>query len=172
MKLTNIIRDAFVRAAINDVPLVDYDELMRSTAMSAAVAALPPAVRKLWNDKATQAFVHLEHTYFGDRDIGRIGVCLPAMRGETLKLPDDTVNEIRGMLEKRQVQAETVDQLKRDLRAVAYSHSTRKALVAALPEFERYLPEDEAKALRTVPAIANVVSSFAKAGWPKDKVAA
>ena len=55
------------------------------------------------------------------------------------------------------------------LRAVAYSVTTRKALAAALPEFEKYLPPDDAAAIRTLPVVANVVADFVKAGWPKGK---
>ena len=40
-----------------------------------------------------------------------------------------------------------------------------------LPEFEKYLPADEQKALRSVPVVANLVADFTKAGWPKDKAA-
>jgi hypothetical protein len=47
--------------------------------------------------------------------------------------------------------------------------STRKALVDLLPEFEKYLPADEAKAIASLPAVANVLSDFVKAGWPKNQ---
>ena len=47
---------------------------------------------------------------------------------------------------------------------------TRAALAAALPEFEKYLPADEPKALRSLPSMANVASEFVKAGWPKKSV--
>lgn len=64
-------------------------------------------------------------------------------------------------------QQQTRSALKDRLRSVAYACSTRKALLAALPEFEKYLPEDEPAALRTLPVVANVVADFVKAGWPK-----
>jgi hypothetical protein len=50
---------------------------------------------------------------------------------------------------------------------VAEGASTRKALVAALPEFEKYLPAEVEAPVRSLPAIANVVAEFTKAGWPK-----
>lgn len=46
--------------------------------------------------------------------------------------------------------------------------TTRKQAAEVLPEFEKYLPEDEPKALRTLPALANVAADFVKAGWPKN----
>ena len=53
--------------------------------------------------------------------------------------------------------------------AAAMSCTTRKALANLLPEFEQYLPEDTPAAIRSLPAIANIVADFSKAGWPKDK---
>jgi hypothetical protein len=70
---------------------------------------------------------------------------------------------------KRSLQEKARADLRSKLKSVAYSVSTRKALVAALPEFEKYLPADEAKAVRTLPVVQNVVADFVKAGWPARK---
>ena len=43
----------------------------------------------------------------------------------------------------------------------------REALAAMLPEFEKYLPSETPALDRTVPAVANVVTDFMRAGWPK-----
>ena len=50
--------------------------------------------------------------------------------------------------------------------------TTRKQAAEAIPEFEKYLPADEPKALRSLPALANVAADFVKAGWPKGQKAA
>jgi len=42
-------------------------------------------------------------------------------------------------------------------------------LTDAIQEFENYLPEDEAKAARSLPVVTNVVADFVKAGWPTKK---
>lgn len=42
-----------------------------------------------------------------------------------------------------------------------------KALRAAMPEFAKYLPEADKAPDRSLPVVANVVSEFTKAGWPK-----
>ena len=62
--------------------------------------------------------------------------------------------------------------LKSQLKSAAHSVTTRKALAALLPEFEKYLPADEAAACKTLPVVQNIVADFAKAGWPKGKKAA
>lgn len=169
MKLTNTIRDAFIRAAMNDVPNVDYTEQIRKVACDDAVAALPPAVRKLWNDKATRNFLNLNHATYG-----RVSVAYPSdtKYGEARKLSPSAETAVTELADKAKAEKSARDSLQSRLRAVAYSMSTRKALAEALPEFAKYLPEDEAAALRTVPVIANVVADFVRAGWPKDKAPA
>lgn len=165
MKLTNYMRDAFIRAAMNDVPSVDYVGQANTIASAALAAAFAKEFPGVDMEKA-DASGWLKH----------VGVKMPvnlpnlftaapsyeclekdakvwAKLCELDKLHDRQVRERNGLQEK--------------LHAVAYSVSTRKALVAALPEFEKYLPEDEPKAIRSLPVVANVVTDFVKAGWPK-----
>ena len=163
MKLTNSIRDAFVRAAMNDVPSVDYVEQYRKVMIDDGVAQLPPAVRKLWDNKATRDYVNLVH-------VGRYGefsVCVPGLSDHKVS----TAAAEMGAALKAQSEAQdaTRKSLRSKLEQAANSVSTRKALVDMLPEFEKYLPADEAAANRSVPVIANLVADFSKAGWPKGK---
>ncbi len=167
MKLTNTIRDAFVRAAMDDVPApVDHKEAIRSLAMADALAALPPKILAAWKDVGTREYIKTCTAWLAD-----VSVCVPTSvsysrdhafsedakaKAAVLKAEMKTSNDARKALETK-------------LRAVAYSVTTRKALAAALPEFEKYLPPDDAAAIRTLPVVANVVADFVKAGWPKGK---
>lgn len=162
--MTNIIRDAFVRAALDDVPSVDYAEQYRELMTKHAVSRLPPAVRKLWDNKVLRDYVALVRV--GSR-YSDFGAYVPGMSDF---LPSDDASSAGAALKKQHDdQEDRRAKLHRDLRGIAYSVRTRKALVEALPEFEKYLPADEVAANRSVPAIANLVSDFAKAGWPKGK---
>lgn len=160
MKLTNTIRDAFVRAAMDDVPSIDYDEKIRAEAMKAAVALLPAKVRAAWLDKEARQFIATNYLTVGNTSVSAPGVGTNEWR-----------EKLRGvcaeLVAAEGIQREQRGNLRARLKAVAYSVSTRKALADALPEFEKYLPADEAAALRTVPVIANVVAEFVQAGWPK-----
>lgn len=167
MKLTNTIRDAFVRAAMNDVPSVDFEEQYRKLMTDDAVAQLPPAVRKLWDNKAARDYVHL--TQVGDR-YRSFHAYVPGMRG--FKPSTEATEKGQALKAQQEAQEATQRQLSENLKSAAYSVSTRKALVDMLPEFEKYLPEDEAAANRSVPVIANLVADFSKAGWPKGKKSA
>lgn len=161
MKLTKTIQDAFVRAVMADVPKIDYREKIRSVALKLAADRLPPKVRALWKDSELRGFVKTSQFYIHEA---------------YYSLPGDYSNEL-----KNEIAAATIDldaaedaqnvaaaDLKGKIQAVARSVTTRKALADLLPEFAKYLPPDEAAALRTVPVVQNVVADFVKAGWPKD----
>jgi hypothetical protein len=160
MRLTNTIRDAFIRAAMADVPKIDYQEKTIKVVMEDAIAQLPPKVRAIYKDKDLSRFVKTEDSYFGNAYVR-----VPCGGGD-FRLTTDTAAKVQELKEADKSQNDRNQELSQKLRAVAYSCQTRKALVDALPEFEKYLPEDEAAACRTLPAVANVVSDFVKAGWP------
>lgn len=158
MKLTNSMRDAFIRAVMDDVPSVDYTEQIRSAAMKAAIEAMPPKIQAAYKDPTSRDYI-TTHWFYGD-----IGAQLPGLRKEDL-----IKAAVASLVAKKDAQDAARSDLKKKLKGVAYSVTTRKALADALPEFEKYLPADEAAASRALPVVANVVSEFVKAGWPKDK---
>lgn len=162
MRLTNYMRDAFVSAAMNDVPREDFEDQIQTLLTKAAISCLPPKVRALYDDPATRDFVcHTQLPYgFNRTYVPGLGT-----------LPVGTQEKYNGLKEKQKEQDTRLHDLRRQLRGVAYSARTRKALVALLPEFEKYLPADDSAACKTLPAIANVMADFVKAGWPKDSAA-
>ena len=164
MRLTNVMRDAFVRAVMNDVPSVDYSTQFQDAATKITVAALPSSVRKVWDDKATREYVKTVNPF---RYIVGPNAHVPGFDEEALK------KILSVEYEKTKRLQESQDEHRRELRqrvkAAAYSVRTRKALVDILPEFEKYLPADQAAANRQLPTVANLVADLSKAGWPKDK---
>ncbi|MFD2298374.1 Nmad5 family putative nucleotide modification protein [Paracidovorax citrulli] len=163
MKLTNTIRDAFVRAAMNDVPKIDFEEEYRKVMTADAVAQLPPAVRKLWNDKALRDYVHTD--WAGSRYGRGFSARVPGRSDH--KPSEEAIRKGAELYKKHEEQNERHSALRADLRAAAYGATTRKQLAEMLPEFVKYLPADEAAANRSVPVVANIVADFVKAGWPK-----
>ena len=169
MKLTKYIREAFVRSAMEDVPKTNYEELIRKEVVRASTAALPASVRAVWLDEKTNQYVKSTFRHFAGQGISVPGTdgnrwgnapTLPALLAADKKLIDDLVA-------KHEAQDKQRVHLRNTLSAAASSATTRKALATLLPEFEKYLPADEASACRTLPAIANIVADFSKAGWPK-----
>lgn len=165
-RLTNEMRNAFVRRVMADVPTVDYETKIRDAVNKAAHAALPKAVAKLLDDPEAADYIKLcadyvdvcEHQSLtfadipakSDNDLARIAEAAAAPFG---KLWDE--------------QQRQYDALVSRLRAVANHCTTVNALRDALPEFARYLPQDDANAITDLPMVANLVSDLIKAGWPK-----
>lgn len=163
MRLTNYMRDAFVSAAMDDVPAEDFEGQAQALLVKAAVSCLPPKIRAIYDDPDTRDFLcHTQLPYgFNYTYVPGLGA-----------LPAGTQEKYAGLKEKQKEQDARHRELTGQLHGVAYSARTRKALAALLPEFEKYLPADDSAACKTLPAIANVTADFAKAGWPKDKAAA
>lgn len=168
MKMTNTQRNAFVNAVMDDVPSVDYSEMIREKAVKAALPHLPPAVVKLWNNPETRAFLREGSIYVHGVNIAFPGVDWRANKDlAEMKAAEAAARDAcQGIADKAKAQEETRKALRARLSSAAYSVSTRKALADLLPEFARYLPP-EPEAARNLPAIANVVADFTKAGWPK-----
>lgn len=166
MKLTNTIRDAFVRSAMNDVPSVDYRQHIVDIVMKEIVDKLPPKVRSVWDDPKTSRYVNRNWNVYGS-----VSVTHPAEEGNNGHISLTSVNakKLLEFEQKKTAQTQHRSDLESKLRGAAYAVTTRKALVAMLPEFEKYLPADNAAACRTLPAVANIVADFTKAGWPKGK---
>lgn len=164
MRLTKVIRDAFVRAAMDDVPKKDYQAKIHKLIQDDAIAQLPPKVKAIAQDKDLRHFLNTETHYISGYNCSNVRV----MHHEYQRSP--SVNtQVEAMLVELANQVEKRNELLSKLQATADAVTTRKALIDLLPEFEKYLPADEAKAVATLPAVANVLSDFVKAGWPKNQ---
>jgi uncharacterized protein (DUF2267 family) len=162
MRLTTTLRHAFVNAALADVPQVDYQEQVIKLVIADTAAQLPPKVRDLWNDPKLQDYVKQHSRYIGDCYIAVPGIV------NAYQLSPHTADQVAKLAAARQAQEATLQALRVKLTGVANACTTRKALLEALPEFEKYLPASPEATCKTLPAIANVLTDFVKAGWPKD----
>lgn len=163
MRLTNTMKEAFVRAAMQDAPSTDYKEQARSL-MNKKIAAAKKAagLQKVDEERLDSS------TVYAPSSTDKYALSVYA-RGLTKKERQEIGQdpEIKALLDQDEKQQQQRDQLKRNLNAAINACNTRKQAAEALPEFEKYLPEDEPKALRSLPALANVAADFVKAGWPK-----
>ena len=158
--LTLTLREAFVRAAMHDVPEIDYRAQAQKIVTEAAIAMMPELVKKAY-DKHPECFALAPHYISGWGSF-----YLPKPDG--VSFPHDVEMQLRTLHKASEKQGRERYELKNKLMSVALGCTTRKSLLAALPEFEKYLPAEEAPISRNVPALANVVTDFIKAGWPKD----
>jgi hypothetical protein len=160
MRLTKTIRESFVRAAMNDVPQTDYNEQITKLAKQEAEAMMPPKIAEAY--KLHPDWFKSEGHYMG-YEIGYVYIPLP----NGVRFPDEARAKLKALAEAKEAQEKEMNALSAKLQAAANSVATRKALVALLPEFEKYLPADDESACKTLPAVANLLADFSKAGWPK-----
>lgn len=160
MKLTTAIREAFVRAVMQDVPFTDYKEEIRVFVQAMAATKLPPKIKEIYDDLQLRGYLNTERVYIGGGYIQYYGT-------EDLVLSPDLQEVVNKLEVLKDEQDAKHHALRTKLTAVSRSAKTRQQLINMLPEFEKYLPADEAAADRTVPCVANVVSEFMQAGWPK-----
>jgi hypothetical protein len=171
MRLTNYHRDAFVAAVLQDTPSTEIkalQELYEKQAVEEALKLAPAEVRKMWKTNALRPYLKTARHYAGIS--GMNVIIVPSHNEYQDEFPADSkakLGEIKARIEKAKNLRE---ELESKLMGVARACSTRKALATALPEFEKYLPEEQ-KIGSNLPALANVVSDFVKAGWPAQKQA-
>ena len=167
MRLTNFLREAFVRAAMQDVPKIDYQEQAHKYAREVIKAKFKEAFPELNYDTVAKT------GWFKDSHISLpyhiSNIHVPVSCGSTMLSSDPKVwaqlEEFSKLVQEEQAK---INARRSKLEGVALACTTRKQLLEALPEFEQYLPAEEAKAAKNLPAVANVLSDFVKAGWPKN----
>ena len=170
-KLTNLLREAFVRGVLADTPSVDYLEMARGLVTKAIVKELPPVVLALYRDEG------LRHRLSDGEYINLFqkGFDYSSMRvpGSDQAEVDKAMLKIGGKLKELggqyQIQNEERAKLKENLQSLIGGFSTVAAAHKALPEFAKYLPEISDVKTSGVPAviIANTVADLVKKGWPK-----
>ena len=162
MKLTNYLREAFVKAAMNDVPQVNYEQQCRDLVQTMRKAVLKP----LGLDKADPNRLCNHTTVWMPKSMPNMTVH-GLTSDEAKAIAADP--KIVAFCNAHEAQKQARSELQSKLEGIASGCTTRKQLVELLPEFEKYLPADTPKPGANLPAISNVVGEFIRAGWPKDQ---
>ena len=152
MRLTNTMKDAIVRAVMDDVPeQYSFDQCVKD-AISFAVEKLPSKIRSIWDDKTTREYVRVSH-------YGGIGAYLPI-------LPNVTYPEINALAERRKLSEKTKNELRKHVKNVVYQFSTDKQMRELIPELAKYIPKAPAVVTANLP-VSNMIAELSRAGWPK-----
>lgn len=174
MRLTESIRSAFVKAVLDDVPQTDYHTQMQDLLNKEAIAQAPEIVQRAY--KAHPEFFSPRSVHVVTSDDNEIDFWATVPLGGDVhtrddfkfRNKDDEVAYVALDVKNIQQQQDLQD-LQRKLWATINGFNTVEQVRKALPEFEKYLPDPEAKTDRTVPAVANLVTDLVKLGWPKGK---
>lgn len=183
MRLTQMMKDAFVNGILADVPEVDYGEQIRKIATDDLMKQVPTEVLILWDDPKLKGYVSQAGANFGrtpkDRPsngwLGKEnlfhGVQIYGIPSSgTLKLSDKAQRKVNDLGKKALAQQKEREQLRIKLKGLTLAYITTQTMAKAVPEFAKYLPAEHTTD-RSVPVVANVVTSLMKAGWPKKKSA-
>lgn len=173
MRLTNAMRDVFVRAVILDVPQVDYGELIRARVLEMVKGHYPPLVSQA--AKQHPDWLHRTNIYVEREVKGRrttvVGVSfIFSTDGEAYRAFRAEVNndpEVGKLCDSHLTQAEIRNTLQSELTALAQGCGTREQLLKAAPTFAAYLPDPEVKASALLPVTTDLVRRLKKQGWPK-----
>jgi len=167
MRLTKYIREAFVRSAMSDVPKIDFDAQAEKLVRDTIKSLMPEQIKKAVSDADCKEWINTEYTATPSQFSSYSNF---APRHSNYIIRDKAPQiwaELEVLSKLKKEQGSKLNDLERKLSGCADSVTTRKALATLLPEFEKYLPADEPSAIKTLPAVANVVADFTNAGWPK-----
>lgn len=169
MRLTQYDRDAFVTSAMDDVPMVDYDEQAKKLVLDHLRKVLPSdlqdAITKYpeWFDART---INLP----GSLQNFATRLCNQGYSDNFLAKWPECVAQLKELAAAKKEQNAKRSALSQQLRVAITACNTLKQALEALPEFKKYLPEDRDgdKKCRQMPVIANLVADLTNLGWPKD----
>lgn len=149
MRLTNYLRDAFVRNVSNNIPVVKAPSSTLIQEMCYNLA--DPRLKIIYDDEKLRkqlqtSWVYLEETRGYIYSLGVDWEELPA------------VINYREKLQKRR---EAIDKLRR----ATYACKTLKELREALPDLTDYMPDENKPAKISVPMVVDVVKDLTAAGF-------
>ena len=146
MRLTNQMRDAFVRDVAAKLPHTDYEERIRAIVQEDAIAQLPEAVRKIYEDPDLRPYLNTSYYYGGINSIA-----IPCRVDCSPQISDYARIKVAKLKEGHARQKERDTRLKTQLHAVAAGCNTTQQLREALPEFAKFVSEDPMQPVRTLP---------------------
>lgn len=169
MRLNKFDKDAFVTAAMDDVPKVDHDVLAKKLVVDCLKASVPVDIQNMIAKYPD--WFGAEHVIMPPNICDFYTVLTPRrIRWEDVVTDPKDVAKMQELAAAAKAQYQSRIVLEGNLRSTIEGFSTLKSALAALPEFAKYLPEErDGKVNRSMPAVANLVTTMMQAGWPKEK---
>lgn len=170
MRLTNDDKSAFVRAVIDDIPSINYDDQVRSKMKAWGFSTLPSDMKAVAEKYPDYFYSRMIYTPNGCPSVHVIcQIDIP----QYSKVWKEKYPEMWGELEDigalNVAQNDARNAMRGKLEAIISRCSTLKVAKERLPEFEKYLPADRDGHGTTNLPVANVVADLINLGWPKDK---
>jgi hypothetical protein len=186
MKLLKSHKEAIVGRIMKDVPapvtLSAVGDLFRQEIAEAQAAVVPPEILKLALDAKTRKFFKfgshsLPYCLGADRSVlyakldalGAWRESADFLCASGVKAENDAPGAAK-MLRALVEQEDERDAMRRQLMANLSDVKTSEVLIKRFPEFEKYLPKEEAGSFPV--ATTNLIASLSKLGWPAGAQAA
>ena len=160
MRLTNEIRDRIIRHIMQDVPVIDYESQIRARAVQIGVEAMPPTVRKVYDDPKARHFIRVSQFYIDCMTLSIPGLDRCDSEVVARVRNDERLNELHKLHDD---QRDARIALGKQLKANVYSCSTRKQFVDSYPDLAKYAPELTAS-VPNLPASTALVDALKAAG--------
>ena len=171
MRLNKKLRDKFVNAIMEGVPLVDNHEKARKMLQAAALKECPVDVRTMYRDEKLRVYLKHEYYYYSTYAHGThtFNIVMPR-NGFEWKPDADTRLELSNLIAEQHYSKEDRKALQTMLTEMVKVINTTEKLREAFPEWASLVPEDERPA--NLPAPTDLMARFKAAGWKKKRKAA
>ena len=161
MKLSQTLKKAFIASVMQDVPKVDYLEQAQKCARKHFERLMPQEILQViqkypdWFGNVGFYTPNVFPNFYTKSPVGNYYL---------FKNNEQAWEELLEITDAFEKQRFTRDALEAKLRGVVHGCNTLKQLKEALPEFEKYMPEENQPASQNLPALANIVADFKAAG--------
>ena len=164
MRLIKSQKEAFVRAVIQDIPVIDFNQQCREIMEKSLKKIIPKHVQ----DFAAKNPGWIELGYYSTpSSFSNFAFIMPRSH-HTYIVRDKDAEAWQKLVELgnlEQEQKQKIKQVERQLQGAIYSCTTLKQALEQLPEFKKYLPSEEEPS-KNLP-VANIVSELNALGFPK-----
>lgn len=160
VRLDKYAKAAFVEAAMQDIPNIDYTETFRALVVADVVRSLPEKVRAVYDDETTRPFLETRWKYLDDcRCMGSVSV----INNPAWSPAQETIAEARRLHELFETQRDKRNTARAMLETSIEPYNTLEKALKALPDFAKYLPTPE-EPTRNLP-VANLAGNLSALGW-------
>lgn len=160
VRLDKHAKAAFVLAAMQDIPNIDYTEQFRALVVADVVRSLPEKVRAVYDDETTRSFLETRWRYIDDcHCMGSVNI----INNPAWSPTQETITEARRLHELFETQRGNRNTAQAMLEAAIEPYNTLEKALEALPEFAKYLPTPE-EPTRNLP-VAKLADNLSALGW-------
>lgn len=160
-RLTQFQKTQMVNAIMRDIPVKHDPKLLKDKFLQTAIDALPPEIRKIWDNEKTRGFVNLDHV-----GVNGIYQWVPSERGSgscEKKFSKEKWNALLDEMKAVKDEEQQRTNLRKEISANFSTIRTVKQFTEQFPELVKYLP-DEKKPVGNLPMTTHMIDKIKEMG--------